>query len=97
MDTIVDYFLRRLASSSRDGRQIQSEIYFEGERSENGVYFDFIVVVLSLPRVNFLVCLGIYDDWILILLCLRFGLSFDGYVLNLQIFGSYRVSEGFTD
>jgi hypothetical protein len=57
-------------------------VYREGERSENGVDFDFILVRISLPMVNFLEFLGIYDEIMLIWLILRLGLSMEGSVLN---------------
>jgi hypothetical protein len=63
-------------------------VYREGERSENGVDFDFILVRISLPMVNFLEFLGTYDEIMLIWLILRLGLSMEGSVLNRYIFGS---------
>ena len=44
--------------------------------------FDFILVRISLPMVNFLEFLGTYDETILIWLILRLGLSIEGSVLN---------------
>jgi hypothetical protein len=63
-------------------------VYRDGERSENGVDFDFILVRISLPMVNFLEFLGTYDETMLIWLILRLGLSMEGSVLNRYIFGS---------